>query len=328
MNKRKPRKEIEKFYCRKCMKYKAASNFYETGNKYLDANGLMSICRDCCHEVYEYHFSVYGDTARAIYETCRDLDIRFNNHALEQAQSHIQSLSSQGKKAKAVFGYYKSKISSTGAINEGIESFGFRDSDVFQFTQVKDKDDDGTEIIKIDPTVNDFELTPDILEFWGYISGYGKWHYKYLVDKYSEYTAAYECDTPVMEELFRQVAFESLEMLMKRQRGEDPSRHLKTIRDLLNDANIKPVQESGANATDQVTYGVLIKKWEDERPIPEPDPEWADVDGIKKLIRVYFLGHLCKILGIVNEYSKEYDEEMSKFRVDIPETDDPEEGDE
>ena len=69
----------------------------------------------------------------------------------------------------------------------------------------------------------------------------------------------------------------------------------------------------------RLTFGTLIKKWENEEPIPEPDPEWADVDGIGKYIRIWFLGHLCKMLGIENEFSKEYEAEMAKFRVELPE---------
>ena len=32
--------------------------------------------------------------------------------------------------------------------------------------------------------------------------------------------------------------------------------------------------------------------------MPEPDEAWQDVDGIRRYINVWFLGHLCKMMGI------------------------------
>lgn len=67
------------------------------------------------------------------------------------------------------------------------------------------------------------------------------------------------------------------------------------------------------------TFGALIKVWENERPIPEPDPEMRDVDGIVKYISIWFFGHLCKMLRINNSYSRLYEAEMAKLRVEKPE---------
>ena len=299
-------------YCRRCQKVMSLNNFYEATNPRLDSNGYLSICKKCCAELYNHYFSIYGNIADAIKEVCMDLDILYSNEILKQVQSHIEKLTSRGQKADAVFGYYKSKLGSTGKNNERLEYFRFRDSIILNEQNMEEK-------INININLDtDFELTPDILRFWGNMDRFDKWHYEYLTNKYNEYISTYECETPVMEELLKQAAFESLEILIKRKNNQDASKHLKNLQDILGTANIKPNQETGANATDQMTYGLLIKKWENEDPIPEPDEEWKDVDGIGKYIRIWFLGHLCKILGIVNEYSQEYEEEMSKLRVEMP----------
>lgn len=94
---------------------------------------------------------------------------------------------------------------------------------------------------------------------------------------------------------------------------------LKVFQDLLGTANLKPSQNSDNSMVEQNTFGTLIKKWENTRPISEPLPEWQDVDGIRKYITVYFLGHFCKMLGIRNKYSAAYEEEMAKYRVEMPE---------
>ena len=93
---------------------------------------------------------------------------------------------------------------------------------------------------------------------------------------------------------------------------------MKTFQDLLGSANIKPTQTNDNALADQNTFGTLIQKWEVEKPIPEPDPEWKDIDGIIKYISIWFLGHLCKMMGIKNSYSKLYEDEMLKYRVQKP----------
>ena len=64
-----------------------------------------------------------------------------------------------------------------------------------------------------------------------------------------------------------------------------------------------------------LTFGQLIEKWEEEKPIPEPSPEFKDVDNIGKYIRVWFKGHLARAFGLDNGYSKEYDEYIEQYKV-------------
>lgn len=306
-------------YCRKCQKTMRLNKFYEATNPMLDSNKFMSICKGCANEIYNHYFTIYNNMEKALQLTCQDLDVRFSVKAMEQVQTHIEKLKSTGKSADAVFGYYKSKLSSLSRNNEGIDNFRFRDSDILNNPLPVINQNDFID--------SDFEVTEDSIRFWGI--NLDKHEHEYLSAKLEEYLNTYECDTPVMEELLKQAAYESLEIRNKRQKKEDVSKNLKNLQEILGTANIKPNQETGANATEQATLGLLIKKWETEEPVPEPDPEWKDVDGIGKLIRVFFLGHLCKIMGINNECSKEYEEEMEKLRVNLPDNtinDDLEEG--
>ena len=89
--------------------------------------------------------------------------------------------------------------------------------------------------------------------------------------------------------------------------------------------NITQNKTKDNTLAEQNTFGTLIRKWENERPIPEPDEEWKDVDGIVRYITVYFLGHLCKMMGIKNSYSRLYEEEMAKYKVEKPEYEDDDE---
>lgn len=142
---------------------------------------------------------------------------------------------------------------------------------------------------------------------------------EFLQNEYEKLTNAYESeDSYAMRILFQEASHQRLTIKKNRENNKPVDKELKTLQDLLGSANIKPVQETGANSTDQATFGTLIKKYENDRPIPEPDEAWKDVDGIKIYIQVWFLGHLCKMIGINNDYSRLYDEELAKYTVDSP----------
>ena len=87
---------------------------------------------------------------------------------------------------------------------------------------------------------------------------------------------------------------------------------------------MKPNQkkDDSDSAVENTPFGVWIRRWETQRPIPEPDPELEDVDGIIRYISIWFLGHLSKMLGIKNAYCRLYEEEIAKMRVDKPEYED------
>ena len=93
---------------------------------------------------------------------------------------------------------------------------------------------------------------------------------------------------------------------------------IRTLQDLMSTAKIQPKQKDSAALTEQNTFGTLIRQWENEKPIPEPAPEWRDVDNIKRYIGAYFLGHLCKMFKIDNDWSQIYDEEMAQHTVERP----------
>lgn len=152
--------------------------------------------------------------------------------------------------------------------------------------------------------------------FWG--AGMEEESYVWLNNQWLEYNTRYEVDSLTMENLLVEICLTRLDIRERRTKGSDVDKQLKTLNDLMTAANIKPVQETGAHSVEQETFGTLIKKWENERPIPEPDGAWKDVDGIGKYIRTFFLGHMAKMFDKENPFKEEYDEEISKYTVTPP----------
>lgn len=293
--------------CTHCGEWLDETSFYKSAHKFNKSTGLLLVCKPCISEEYEKLFEIYNSERTAVYKLLAELNLPFYQKVYEGA-----AITAQKKNTKTYQAYF-SKLNSFGETNGYGTTFeeGELSTGDVKFEGLNEKNNLGEDYID-----EDFEVTSDMIGFWG--NGYSKLDYFYLTNDFSRLISSYECESYAQETLFRDIALQNLTIKKKRESGEDVNKDLEMRNKLLGDANIKPNQESGANVTEQATLGLLIKKWENEDPIPEPDPEWKDVDGIGKYIRVWFLGHLCKILGIVNEYSQEYEEEMSRFRVNLP----------
>ncbi len=305
-----PKVASDKAYCRKCQRTIALSNFYEATNPMLDTNGYMSICKDCCKDLYEHYFVIYNNIEIAINLTCRDLDICFNQEALRQTQSHIENLMSRGKKADAVFGYYKSKLGSTGKNNDRIDSFRYKDSDnLTDFEEVNSNDNNNSNINIME---SDFELTEEIVRYWG--KGKDRWEYEFLQDEIIKLKIDFECSDYGMEMIMKDICFINLAIEGIRQGIDsgDTTRLIDARSKLMNDGNLKPVQSTGADKNEKMSLGVFIKKWENERPISKT----LD-DEIKTYIDTYMVGHLAKMEGLNNEAVKKYEEAIKEYTIDI-----------
>lgn len=146
--------------------------------------------------------------------------------------------------------------------------------------------------------------------------GYEESDYIFLKYEMESWKGQYEVDSKALEDLIREICLTQLDIRKRRSDGRDVDKQLKTLQDLLGSSNLKPMQESGNQAGDlSESFGSLIRKFENERPIPEPDPMWKDVDGIGKYIRTFFLGHMAKLLGKENKFQQEYDEIIEDYTI-------------
>ena len=150
--------------------------------------------------------------------------------------------------------------------------------------------------------------------------GFSNEDYLYLQDQYDDWCARTQVDSKSQQTYVVQISFALLEIYKDRKEGKDVTKKLDALDKLMNSANLQPKQNVSNAATDSLTFGQLIEKWEEERPIPEPAEEFKDVDGIGKYIRVWFTGWLSKALGLkANVFTKEYEEEIAKYTVNKPE---------
>lgn len=265
-------------YCRKCQKTKPLTQFYEATNPMLDSNGFMSICKEDCNLIYDTYFSLYNNMEKAMYLTCQDLDIRFSLESLKQTQSHIEKLISKGKSANAVFGYYKSKLGSTGKNNEKIDAFSFKYSD-----RLIDSQDN-----PIDSNGYDEEVDEELVLFWG--KGFSYDDLVFLEAELSNWKQTHKCDNQAEITLLKEICIKILQIRNKRAENKEVAQDVKELQELFKTASVDPAKANVASAGKSLdTFGIWVKEIEQLRPAEwfDQQKKYVDMDGFKKYINNY-----------------------------------------
>jgi len=151
--------------------------------------------------------------------------------------------------------------------------------------------------------------------------GYSNEDYMFLETEYQDWTTRYACENKAQELLFKRICFKELEIDKAQKTGKDTKELDKTLQELMGSLSVKPSQSNSDTLADFQTFGQLIAKWEDEKPIPEPDEEFRDVDNIGLYIDVFFKGHLSRMMGLKNAFSALYDRFIRKYTVTKPQYD-------
>jgi len=302
-----------KYICCMCgTEYAGQSgNFLTSGKSFLwrGNGGYLPICKNCCQYLFEYLTDFYcGNEEHALKHMCCMFGWYYNEVASAMTKTQV-------KVGQSRVALYPAKTTTTQVAKCG-QTY---------LDTVKHDYEESRKILS--PTVTpvgeeegeeeeEFPVTKEMIRVWG--KGFSSDQYQFLEEEYADWIGRNVCNTKTQEELFRNLALAQLDIRMARQKGGDVDKAQRALQGLMNSANILPKQTSENLLADTQTFGTLLKKFEETRPLPEPDPEWQDVDGIRHYIDTWFYGHLSKTLGIKNENAAKYAEEVGRYTVDRP----------
>lgn len=310
-----PKTTKAKYTCFYCGKEYVETNFYNSNSEFYSNIGKIPHCKQCIEKFYQQYFEKYTNEGclapekKAVQRLCMVFDIYYSddayNSAINSATKREINISPMGAYMKMIqLQQYKNKSYENTIYEAEQETFAMASiSEISGETTVDQK----------------------TIDFFG--SGFTDEDYKYLKREYDDWTARHECNTKAQEEVFKRICFKQLEILKATRRGEDTKNLDATFQNYLDTAKLQPKQNAGDTTSDNQTFGTLIDKWENERPLPEIDEELKDVDKIGLYINVFFKGHLSKMMGIKNGLSNLYSKYMKKYTVEKPEYDDDENSD-
>lgn len=305
--------------CRKCgTSYgRLKGNFPVSYGFLYKGQGYMPYCRDCIDKMYDAYYMVCKDSRIATRQMCRKLDLYWSESIYQFAELRAANRSMMTAYiARANSGSFAGKsyddtLNEEGALWSSL-SPGADVSVTGQNASIESEE----------------AIDPELVDFWG--ADYSPEFLLKLDKRYKGWTAGQEDLEPAAISLFKHICILEETIAIDSAAGRPFDKNLNTLNGLLGSLNMKPVQkkdDAGGGNVDNAPMGVWIRRFENERPIPEPDPELKDVDKIVRYIQVFFLGHLAKMLGKTTVYSKMYEEEIARLRVENPELSDEYEND-
>jgi len=264
---------------------------------YSGWNYHLPICKRCMDQLFIHYTEAYGgDEDTAIRRLCERYDIYYSVSLLNASRKITKNRSRiHSYVSKANLSQYQGKTYDTTLDEE-------RRGDVIETLD------------EIDESVKTKVKT---IKFFG--TGFTDDDYQYLQTQYTDWTTRCECKTKAQEEIFKRICFIQLDILKASREGKTTKDLDKTLQDYLESANLKPKQNNLDTLSDAQTFGTLLAKWENERPLPDIDEELKDVDKIGLYIDVFFRGHLAKMMGLKNGLSNLYSKFIRKYTVERPE---------
>lgn len=301
--------------CTKCGKaYTRRKGFFPVSYAILYKGiGFIPVCKDCIDSMYKSYFEQCGSKKDAVRQVCRKLDIFWSDSVFD--------LVDKKNTTHTLMTAYLSKITSVSYAGKSYDDTLIDEGALWSWNR------------NIKPVVKeskpaqqdtDIKIPESVMSFWG--PGYTPKMYHELEErlKYwmSEFPEDYELDAGT-KALLRQIVILEIDINRDRAAGKTVEKSVNSLNNLLGSAMLKPVQKKTEDIDTSVAntpLGVWLYKFENERPLPDVDDELKDVNGIKKYIFTW-MGHLAKMLGIKNAYTRMYDEEIERLKVDRPEYD-------
>lgn len=310
----------QKFYCYRCgMAFSRQKGYFPVSHSPMYRGiGYLPFCNDCIDTLFDEYRQSLGSDREAMRRLCMKLDLYWHDSIFDMVE-----------RTAGVNSKVRSYIGKTNIIRYIDKSYDdtVEEEERNGITAARQEERVQTGYLPEDDAQEEnIDIPEDVILFWG--PGYTPKMYLELEErkKYwlSRFPVGYNFDIGE-EALIRQICNLEIDINHDRAAGKSIDKNVNTLNTLLGSANLKPAQKKSEEADaelDNMPFGVGIRKWENTRPIPEPDPELQDVDGIVRYISIWFLGHLCKMLGIKNTYCKLYEDEMERLRVKTPEFED------
>lgn len=284
--------------CSVCGEFLSLDKFYSNDQF---AMKIFPICKECLLEMatdYDSKLKRRIDNRTKTIRVFSVLDIPFYEDIYQKCLENIKNnITTRGKTA---YQQMLTQISSLPQYQQqhfSDSSFGSGDSEIgYEFETNR-------------------KARREIKKLFG--AGFTEGDYLYLQDQYDDFRARTQVDSKSQEVYVTQICLLLLEIDKDRKSGKDITKKLATLDSLMAAAKLQPKQNVTNGVSDTYTFSELLEKWEVDRPVPEPDPEFKDVDGIFHLLKVWF-GWILKALGIKNAYTAEYEKEAEKYEVQPP----------
>lgn len=299
--------------CVSCQEKKKEKDFSNSNNILFENcfkyHKKIPYCKDCINKLYNHYVKEYSKESvypenKAIKKICMMFDLYYNDKIYNKA---VEGLAD--KPSMTLISLYLNFLC--------LVQYKKKNYDT-TLDEMKNEDSVKNDIIDINHNEsNDTKksaVSKKTIKFFG--EGFSDEDYKFLEEQYGDWTTRHECNTKSQEEIFKDICYNRLQNLKAMQRGEDTKDISAAFQKMLDSGNLQPKQNAGDTMSDAQTFGTLIDKWENTRPIPEVEESLKDVDKIGLLIHTFYTGHIAKVLNLPSSLTALYDKFIKKYTVE------------
>lgn len=306
---------------------------YSYSPLFRENNGFVPICTVCLDELLERYKGRFPSEADAVRRLCMICDLYWNRALYETIKKNEQD----GQAGLSVIRTYISKLNLSryngktfdDTLDE--EHLAAMNIPVPEKPEKPKAEETPAKKEKKSVTLPGGAPKPstETILFWG--SGLAPEIYQELNLRYQRWTR--NLPKPLddgTEGLYKQLCLAEVNVVQNMAAGKNIESSQKVINDIMARLNITPeqqVEEDDTLGIETTPMGVWIRRWEDKRPLPDEDEDMKDSAGIIRYINTWFLGHIGRMLGIKNIYTKMYDDEIARYRIERPEIADEEDDD-
>lgn len=317
----------DKVVCTKCgIAYSRRKGYFSVSYaENYKGIGYIPVCKNCVDNMYSKYLSQCSDTALATRQVCRKLDLYWNENIFKSALKKSST--------RTIMTQYIIKINSVSCVGKSYDDTLLDEGTFWAFKENKSTDDKSSESSNHKETESKTESTyvptEEVISFWG--SNFTPDMYEELEQRRTYWMSKLPEGVVVdigTEAIIRQICNLEIDINKARVQGKPIDKSVNALNSLLGSASLKPTQRKDDidSTTLNTPLGVWLYKFECERPLPDIDDSLKDVNKLKKYIFTW-MGHLCKMLGVKNGYTRLYEAEIQRLRVEKPIYDDEDDED-
>lgn len=274
---------------------------------YAGCEGYLPICKTCLNKLYSEFLDIYKDHFVVLRRICQLFDIYYNeNLAKSLLNSDIRTIPTR----------YISKCNLNPHAGKTYNDTIFEEEKAKKVQEITEKSlrQQQEKIIEeVSDEEKDEEVKKQLLEarkIFGSITDESE--ALFLKNEYDDWKFRTGAKSKAEEQIIINICYNELSLKKARESGTSTKAIEETLLSNIKAGGWQPKTEENG---DELALTQWIQIVEQDKPISEPQERYKDVDGLHKLVDVYYLGHLGKATGIKNIYIPEYEEEIRKNSV-------------
>lgn len=298
----------KEYRCCKCGKTtQKAEEFSKVQNPLYDGlNGRLPICKSCLNKLYIKYLESYNDHYKAIKRICQLYDFYYAESIANNVKEYDPKVMITRYLARMNLNQFSDKTYDD-TLRDEEKAQKLKEEtvkNISESTNKKDKEkeiDEGTKYIISQAR----KLFGNVIDDDDAI---------YLKSEFDEWKVRTGAKTKAEEEIIKNICYNQLSLIKARSNNENTDKIEEILLKNIKAGGWSPDSKDNSSLA-EMNLGLWIQKIEQNRPIDEVDDKYKDVDGLKRMIDVYMVGHLGHSTGLRNIYVPEYEEEMDKYTV-------------